>query len=280
MKENSSERAGGVEATGDIKAFARRALEATGVGHWLYRIHEWNRSRGGERAPAADDNGLAIPPAYLLQLVSASVDWRFFLASGEKTARYFAEIVDAAGGDFAASARVLDFGCGCGRVTRHLPALTKAEIFGVDYNPRLVRWCADNLPGTFSQNRLQPPLSFDDAAFDVVYLVSVFTHLKIATQNEWLDEFARIVKPGGFVIVTFHDEDHPGLSQVTLTREALLSAGAVALNDKSEGANHCATFQTRAFLADQVGDRFEVVQISSSLDSPPGQATALLRRPG
>ncbi|MEO0675772.1 MAG: class I SAM-dependent methyltransferase, partial [Pseudomonadota bacterium] len=46
------------------------------------------------------------------------------------------------GGAFHEAERLLDLGCGCGRIIRHMPGHSKAALYGVDYNSRLVRWCA------------------------------------------------------------------------------------------------------------------------------------------
>ena len=72
---------------------------------------------------------------------------------------------------------ILDFGCGCGRVVRWWRDLP-AEIHGSDFNPTLVRWCRENLPfGVFEVNRPEPPLPYPDDSFDLVYALSVLTHL-------------------------------------------------------------------------------------------------------
>ena len=51
---------------------------------------------------------------------------------------------------------------------------------------------------------MTPPLPFDDASFDVVYGVSVFTHLREPMQLRWLAELARIAAPGAILLVTVH----------------------------------------------------------------------------
>jgi SAM-dependent methyltransferase len=73
---------------------------------------------------------------------------------------------------------ILDFGCGLGRVLRRLPDLTGAQLFGCDYNRKLIVWCRANLPfAEFSTNELERKLKYDDHSFDFVYALSVFTHL-------------------------------------------------------------------------------------------------------
>jgi SAM-dependent methyltransferase len=157
--------------------------------------------------------------------------------------------------------------------------MTSAEVFGVDYNPRLVDWCARNLKGKFSRNRLRPPLSFPDAHFDVVYLMSVFTHLRLETQREWLAELYRVTRPGGVVLVTFHDENYLTLPAGDEVRASLASTGVYVLNDHVQGSNFMATYQTRALTNEMFGRLFEVVRIVPSGDPAIAQAVVIARRP-
>lgn len=261
-----------------VKKIARKVLAASGVTHWRYRYDEWRASQTDGDAPLVDDDGVALPSPYLMYLIGQTTDWKFFLKNGEAALRTFADAVDRNGGSFEAANRVLDLGCGCGRLARHLPKLTKAEIFGVDYNPRLIKWCKDNLQGKFSKNQLTPPLEFPDAHFDVVYLLSVFTHLKIETQNEWLAELERVIRPGGFALVTFHDEDHAGLKKVNLEKDALIEKRVHVHNDTSEGSNFLSTFQTRDAVREDFSKFFDVVEIINSDVNPLTQAIAVLKR--
>jgi len=42
--------------------------------------------------------------------------------------------------------RVLDFGCGCGRVLRHWSGVHGTGVYGCDINPKMVDWCNEHLP--------------------------------------------------------------------------------------------------------------------------------------
>ena len=243
------------------------------------RASERRVAAEAEPVPETDDNGVPIPPALLMATVAGHAEWRGFLRSGNEALETFAAAVDRNGGDFRAASRVLDFGCGCGRLARHAPAHTSAEIHGVDYNADLVAWCAESLPGTYTKNKLRPPLDFPDDHFDVVYLLSVFTHLRIATQIDWLKELNRVIAPGGFCLVTFHDEDHVNLPRTGISRDALLKDGFGYNNNAAEGSNLISTFQTRAQMIKLAEPWFDVCEIITSTDNPITQAIAVLRRP-
>jgi SAM-dependent methyltransferase len=261
-----------------FRSTARAAAQSLGLMPLWFRYVEWRISRGERDAPRADAQGVPIPSPYLRVLVSGAADWRAFLETGEATAKRLDGYASDAGLPFRDAKRILDLGCGVGRVIRHLPKLTKADLFGVDYNTRLIGWCARNLKGEFRRNRLHPPLEFGAGDFDIVYLLSVFTHLRIPTQREWLAELARVIRPGGLALISFHDEDHVGVPDKPEARAALAAAGVFINNDEIEGSNFIATFQSRAFTAALFGDYFEVVRIIPSAEAGVGQALAVLRR--
>jgi SAM-dependent methyltransferase len=101
---------------------------------------------------------------------------------------------------------VLDWGVGCGRLARHFPGDHADTLTGCDIDHDNVAWCSDHLPGRFVPSSLAPPLPFAPASFDLVYGVSVFTHLKEHLQDRWLEELRRVVRPGGLVLTTVHGE--------------------------------------------------------------------------
>lgn len=261
-----------------LKGAARAVLGKLGLLAVYFRLHEWRASKGKEKPPATDEHGVSIPPLALMARVVAHADWRAFLKTGAANAQTLNEYASEAGVSFAKARRILDFGCGSGRVIRHLPRMTDALLFGVDFNPSLVRWCADNLQGEFTRNQLTPPLDYPDGYFDVAYLISVFTHLRIGTQRRWLAELKRVTRPGGVLIVTFHDEAHPGLPRTEAAAEKLKQSGVYIHNDMAEGSNLIAVFQTRAFTKALFDEHFDVVRIVPSNECPLGQAAAILRR--
>ena len=132
-------------------------------------------------------------------------DARGFLVSGATDYhRLDRVLVELTGLHLHEFARVLDWGVGCGRLARHFPAERAHALVGCDIDSDNVAWCAANLPGTFVTSRLSPPLPFERESFDVVYGLSVFTHLREAMQLRWLDELARVAKPGAILLMTTH----------------------------------------------------------------------------
>ena len=130
--------------------------------------------------------------------------------------------VAVGGGHLAEHAGILDWGCGCGRIARHLAPHAPA-LYGCDIDADNVAWCRQHLPGHYATSSLRPPLPYADNAFDVVYGVSVFTHFRAEMEALWLTELQRVAAPGALLLVTVHGRTTVEYAQLGLrAREALL----------------------------------------------------------
>jgi len=102
--------------------------------------------------------------------------------------------------------RVLDFGCGAGRVlSGFLEEAGRAEFHGCDPDARSVAWARKHLdpPVHVFENTAAPSrLPFEDGSLDLIYAVSVFSHLADGWSG-WLAELHRCLAPGGFLLATF-----------------------------------------------------------------------------
>jgi SAM-dependent methyltransferase len=235
-----------------------------------YRAYEAVRSLRSDPGAAAD--GLPLPPPRLRTTVAGTPDAAWFLQGGRAAADAIRHVLPVPVESLGA---VLDFGCGCGRVVRWWQDLP-GEVHGTDYNAGLVQWCRPNLPfATFRVNDLEPPLAYDDGAFDLVYALSVLTHLPVDVQERWLDELARVTR--AWAIVSVHgDAYRPRLS----VEEGLAyDAGEVVVRwGEVPGTNLCTTFHPRAAFDALVRPRFEVVSyLPEGAQGNPHQDLVLLR---
>jgi len=161
-----------------------------------------------------------LPPAMLRFRVSESLSIPLFRNVGLKCAMLIEESVA-----LDAGARVLDFGCGCGRTMRWMLDRHPAVDFtGVDCDLEAIDWCRTAFPrGEFHATQPAPPLRFGDHTFDAVYCISVFTHLDEASQDRWLGELARVLRPGGRLVLTIHG---------AVAAKALDTSRSVALHER------------------------------------------------
>jgi SAM-dependent methyltransferase len=122
---------------------------------------------------------------------------------GAETKRALLEILPS---DFLfAGKRVLDFGCGAGRTLRHfIEEARAAEFWGADIDGPSVDWLRRHLspPLHVFRNDPEPPLGLEHGTFDLVWALSVFSHL---TDNSlpWLLELHSLLKPDGLLLATY-----------------------------------------------------------------------------
>ena len=104
--------------------------------------------------------------------------------------------------------RILDWGCGCGRLTRHWLALGSGEdrVFGTDIDPVNLEWCKNNLSETnFFLAPLYPPTVFL-RPFSLIVGNSVVTHLTYDAMSAWLAHIAELLAPDGLALLSYHGD--------------------------------------------------------------------------
>lgn len=147
------------------------------------------------------------PPLDLMVDAHAHADYQRYFESGLEHARIFADLFRKHFDfDRAAPVQIYEWGCGPGRILRHLHTFfdrSTVSIRASDYNPRSVAWCQAHFPdiGVFL-NGVTPPLSLPAASIDIAYCRSVFTHLTDELCRAWMAELVRIIRPGGLVAFT------------------------------------------------------------------------------
>jgi len=101
---------------------------------------------------------------------------------------------------------VLDFGCGSGRVLPWVASFVPGgSCSGVDVDAEAIAWAAGRFPDLhWAVCGFEPPLQFDEASFDIVYSISVFSHLDAEDQERWLEEIARVLRPEGVALLSVH----------------------------------------------------------------------------
>lgn len=154
--------------------------------------------------------GGPAPPEHLRERVHGDRDISNFEDVGRMVSFDIARALATV--DLPDGSRILDFGCGCGRIMRYLHYFypeSKLKFCGTDIDAEAIAWCQSNLSyiGAFTHNEAWPPLPYEEGSFDLVYGISVFTHLPEDMQFAWLGELRRITKKGGNLLLTVHGEE-------------------------------------------------------------------------
>ena len=151
---------------------------------------------------------------------------------------------------------------------------------GTDSDARAVAWCADNLTfAGFRPNALEPPLDFEGATFDLVYCLSVFTHIPARSQGPWRDELKRLLRPGGRLLLTTQGEAfRDRLAPDELER---FDAGELVVRDATgAGSNLCSVYHPPEVVPRELAEGFELERFEpAGAKGSPGQDLVLLRLP-
>ena len=206
-----------------------------------------------------------LPPPQLMYDVIGS-RWRaVFIDSGKKVVDDMENVLRNNGYSLNSFGSILDFGCGCGRLIRHLPQRSNAKLYGSDYNEKLVAWCRSNLPfANFVVNHLAPPLPFEDSAFDFVYARSVYTHLPEDLQQAWTQELHRVLRIGGVLYMTMHG--YPLAKGLSNDQQAMMADDdLVVLYSSQAGENQCTTFASPGYVIKRLAP-FTILDIVEGRD--------------
>lgn len=226
----------------------------------------------------SEDDNLPIPAAVLRYLVAHTEDLDWFLRLGKLGAQTLVDILARQGETLDQFPKVLDFGCGCGRVLRYLKDSPKVELHGTDCNAKAIQWCQQHLPfAKFSVNSLEPPLAYPDGMFNLIYVFSIFTHLTESLQSRWLDELRRVMAPGGYLILTLHGDKKAETLDPAERRE-YEKGNLVVREPNVVGSNYCMVYHPESYVRRVLTRGFEVIDfVPEGAKGNPPQDAYLLR---
>jgi len=145
-----------------------------------------------------------FPPFPLMTLTSGLSDNFDFAGHG---VHIFKSIRKACPKDITSFSRVLDFACGCGREARIFYPLSYDQFSVADIDKSMVKYMANTYSGINAVcTKPDKPLPFADNSFDLIYSISVLTHLTEKSQDLILKELNRITSPNGIIMLSVHGD--------------------------------------------------------------------------
>jgi ubiquinone/menaquinone biosynthesis C-methylase UbiE len=207
-----------------------------------------------------------LPPDYLIY-ESFQINYQKYYTESIDTAQWIA-------GHFSKhielkDKRILDWGCGPGRVIRQLPSVigNGCEYYGTDYNDKSIEWCSKNLPNIkFNKNTLDATLPYSDNYFDIIYGISIFTHLSEKLHYDWYKELYRILKPNGIMFLTTQGDNF----KVKLTNTELdkyNNGELIIRGNVKEGHRTYSAFHPETFMKGLFNNVEILEHIETKLDS-------------
>jgi SAM-dependent methyltransferase len=181
----------------------RSAFQGTSDRYWY-----WVLARGWQANPALRGVIPGLPSERIQQNWTGSAG-DATLREGYDFYRLVRDLARKHQRDIRPDSRVLDFGCGWGRMIRFfLRDVDSPNLVGCDcYAEALEAARKENIWCDFRLVDPMPPSPFPSASFDVIYLYSVFSHLSEEAHLRWLTEFHRLLRPGGLLFVTTRKRD-------------------------------------------------------------------------
>jgi SAM-dependent methyltransferase len=255
------------------------------------------RRRSGDREP--------LPPSRI-RARSGSPAAEHYLPGGQEATDELKEVLGRVGRSLDDFNAIYDFGCGAGRVLRRVAAErgSGASFHGSDVDAPAIEWARENLPDIdWKFSNYRPPLPYHESSFDLVYSISIFTHLNEEMQLDWLRELERVMKPGGYGLLTTHgdfayDESRSGrvvsnsrsCAQRIADHGELADEGFIYEGYEITGWNKGdfpgiddtfgMTFHSERYIRERWGQIFDVVEIVPRSISAGWQDTVVVRKRG
>jgi SAM-dependent methyltransferase len=168
-------------------------------------------------------------------------------------------------------ATVLDWGCRAGYLEAFLGHfMPDVEVTGIDSDAQAIEWARrSGRLGEFTVVDPVPPTDLPADSFDLVLGHSMLGRLTAEEQSRWLEELRRVMKSGGYALLTLngellrpfikdrdaHDEvEAHGISSKLLSRYAEGSDDAVPRR---------ATFQTKDYSIREYSRTFDVMRYAT-----------------
>jgi ubiquinone/menaquinone biosynthesis C-methylase UbiE len=173
--------------------------------------------------------------------------------------------------------RVVDLGCGSGRLSTILHRTMSISYLGIDIVPALLDYAKGKAPSYEFRCHRELSIPQGDASADLVSAFSLFTHLLHTETYLYLEEAVRVLKPGGAIVFSFLEFAEPSHWK---TFEIVLA------KLRERRVDHLDMFIERNVIAAWAGhlgllvERFVGANEPLGGEHPLGQAVVVLRKPG
>jgi ubiquinone/menaquinone biosynthesis C-methylase UbiE len=231
---------------GNISNFLRR-VRLIYLTDWLrYYIQRYKNHKINSNFRKNNSN-ILLPPDYLIY-EAFQINYQKYYNDSIEAAKELAE--HFRNHLVLKDLKILDWGCGPGRVIRHLPDIigNGCEFYGTDYNKKSIEWCSQYITDVkFNLNTLEAKLPYSDEFLDIIYGISIFTHLSEKLHYDWYNELYRILKPNGIMYLTTHGDNYKAkLTEKEI--EKFSNSELIARGKVKEGHRTYTSFQPTGFM--------------------------------
>jgi 2-polyprenyl-3-methyl-5-hydroxy-6-metoxy-1,4-benzoquinol methylase len=177
---------------------------------------------------------------------------RDYLADGWRTLSELMLLLEAVDKPLLKARSFLEFASGHGRFTRHLvKALTASRVTVSDVVCDAVEFSTHTFGVAGFQSSLIPEQVQFQSQYDVVFVLSLFSHLPKSTWSRWLKCLYASVAPGGVMVFSTHGLKAAQHDSVTLDADGFFfapSSESQAIDVEQYGT----TFTSEAYVLTQI----------------------------
>lgn len=149
---------------------------------------------------------------------------RDYLADGWRTLSELMVLLERLERPLLQTTHMLEFASGFGRFTRHLAPLLPGRLTCADILPGSMPFAREQFGVETLESSFEPETLRFPRRYDLVFVLSLFTHLPVGDWRRWLQALAGAVEPGGILLLSFHNERVAGDYGVELDTEGCFFA--------------------------------------------------------
>jgi SAM-dependent methyltransferase len=175
---------------------------------------------------------------------------REYLADGWRTLSELLLLMESIDAPLTKVRSMLEFAAGFGRFTRHVAPVLPGRVTVSDVHPGSVDFLKEQMGVQGFYSTLDPGALRIPGRYDLVFVLSMFTHLPPDRWAPWLRTLFAAVEPGGHLVFTVHHENVPG-------HEIAYAPDGTFFTPSSESREldadkYGTTFTTRAWVESEV----------------------------
>lgn len=186
---------------------------------------------------------------------------RDYLADGWRTLSELVLLLERAGHCLSGCKQVLEFASGHGRFTRHLvKALGHERVTVSDVVPGAVAFSTAQFGVRGFVSTSEPAALAWPGRYDLVFVLSLFSHLPRSSWGRWLARLVDAVEPGGLLVFTTHGTEAARRARVTLDAEGYFfapSSESTAIDAQEYGT----AFTDEAFVRARTAELAGTVEV-------------------
>ena len=180
---------------------------------------------------------------------------REYLSDGWRTLSELMLLLEAVDKPLSKTESMLEFAAGFGRFTRHLVKVLPGRVTCADVMPGSVDFLREQFGVAVFESSHDPEKIIQSTQYELVFVLSMFTHLPIHMWAPWLRALKRLVKPGGMLVFSVHNEDVGREIGVVFDAQGthfIASSESPSIDAQTYGT----TFTTKKFVEDTISSVF------------------------